>query len=88
MRRWRRRGESTIAPSACAFPGNGYATESPLTLPRDWLEAIRAAESSSFLQETLGAGFMKGYVAIKHQEWDKFNATIAPTDYDWYLETV
>jgi glutamine synthetase len=68
--------------------GNGYSAAGPSTLPRDWLGAIRAAESSTFLQETLGTGFLSAYLAIKHQEWDKFNATVAATDYDWYLETV
>lgn len=67
--------------------GNGYATEAA-ALPHDWLTAIRAAESSMFLREALGEAFMRGFVAIKQQEWDKFNATVSPTDYDWYLETV
>lgn len=66
--------------------GNGYATTTA-TLPNDWLSAINAAESSSFLREALGE-LLPGFIAIKRQEWDKFNATVSPTDYDWYLETV
>jgi glutamine synthetase len=79
--------ESNLKPGA-PVTGNGYATDTAATLPRDWLSAIQAARSSEFLSDTLGRAFLDAYIAIKTQEWDKFNATVPPTDYDWYLETV
>jgi glutamine synthetase len=79
--------EQKLDPGA-PVTGNGYAAESAATLPRDWLAAIEAAAASSFLADTLGRGFLDAYLAIKRQEWDKFNATVPPTDHDWYLETV
>ena len=58
------------------------------SLPRDWRSAIAAAESSSFLREALGESFLRSFIAIKTQEWDKFNALVPSTDYDWYLDNV
>jgi glutamine synthetase len=68
--------------------GNGYESAAAATLPRDWLSAIRAAESSTFLRESLGEAFLRAFIAIKTQEWNKFNALVPPADCDWYLDTV
>jgi glutamine synthetase len=68
--------------------GNGYESGIAPTLPRDWWSAIRAAESSSFLREALGDTFVRNFVAIKSQEWHKFNALVPSIDYDWYLDSV
>jgi glutamine synthetase len=68
--------------------GNGYESGIAATLPRDWRSAIAAAESSSFLREALGESFLRSFIAIKTQEWDKFNALVPSTDYDWYLDNV
>ncbi len=66
--------------------GNGYASATQTTLPHDWHSAIRAAERSHFLHTALGTDFMKAFVAIKQQEYDKFNAKVSAADYEWYLE--
>ncbi|MBL8271430.1 glutamine synthetase family protein, partial [Steroidobacter sp.] len=68
--------------------GNGYESGIAASLPRDWLGAIRAAESSAFLREALGEQFLKAFVAIKTQEWDKYHALVPATDHDWYLDSV
>jgi glutamine synthetase len=68
--------------------GNGYASDITATLPRDWLGAIDAAAGSNFLRETLGESFLSAFIAIKTQEWDKFNALVPATDHDWYLDSV
>lgn len=68
--------------------GNGYESGISAILPRDWRSAIAAAESSSFLQDALGEAFLRSFVAIKSQEWEKFNALVPPIDYDWYLDNV
>lgn len=68
--------------------GNGYESGIAATLPRDWRNAIAAAESSSFLREALGESFLRGFLAIKCQEWEKFNALVPAIDYDWYLDNV
>lgn len=67
--------------------GNGYE-QAQASLPNDWRSAIDAAERSSFLREALGETFLRNFIAIKRQEWDKFNAFVPQADYDWYLETV
>jgi glutamine synthetase len=64
--------------------GNGYAQRSTAVLPRDWHTAICAAESSSFLRNAFGSRFLDAFIAIKRQEWDKFNAQVTQLDYDWY----
>jgi len=68
--------------------GNGYTSGIAASLPRDWLGALRAAESSAFLRETLGENFLRAFIAIKAQEWDKFNALVPAADHDWYLDSV
>jgi glutamine synthetase len=68
--------------------GNGYEQGIAATLPRDWRSAIATAEASSFLREALGESFLRGFIAIKAQEWDKFNAVVPTVDYDWYLDNV
>jgi glutamine synthetase len=68
--------------------GNGYESGIAASLPRDWLGAINAAEKSVFLREALGEEFLRGFVAIKTQEWDKYNALVPATDHDWYLDSV
>ena len=66
---------------------NGHE-QSPATLPSDWRAAIDAAERSALLRTALGDSFLYSYIAIKRQEWDKFNARVSEADYEWYLETV
>jgi glutamine synthetase len=68
--------------------GNGYESGISAILPRDWRSAIAAAESSSFLRDALGEAFLRSFVAIKSQEWEKFNALVPAIDYDWYLDNV
>lgn len=68
--------------------GNGYASGIETALPRDWRSAIDAAASSCFLREALGEAFLRSFVAIKRQEWEKFDAVVPAIDYDWYLDNV
>jgi glutamine synthetase len=68
--------------------GNGYESGIAATLPRDWRSAIATAEASSFLREALGDAFLRSFIAIKWQEWEKFNALVPTIDYDWYLDNV
>lgn len=68
--------------------GNGYESGVAATLPRDWLGAIKAAEASAFLRDALGEACLHAFIAIKSQEWDKFNALVPATDHDWYLDSV
>jgi glutamine synthetase len=67
--------------------GNGYAQTGGRTLPGSWREALAAAESSLFLQDTLGAEFMKIFLAIKRQECARFSAEVSELDYAWYLRS-
>ena len=36
----------------------------------------------------LGEDFLRAFVAIKTQEWHKYQALVPPTDHDWYLDSV
>ena len=66
--------------------GNGYEAKTEPVLARDWHSAIRGAEQSRFLRDSLGEQFMQAFLAIKRQECDKFNAKVTSADYDWYLD--
>jgi glutamine synthetase len=67
--------------------GNGYAQPGERTLPGGWREALAAADDSQFLRDTLGAEFMKIFLAIKHQECARFTAEVSELDYAWYLRS-
>lgn len=67
--------------------GNGYASNVSPSLPRDWYASIQAAHASAFLREAFG-DFHQNFLAIKRQEYEKFNAQVTALDYDWYLDTI
>jgi glutamine synthetase len=67
--------------------GNGYALAGEHTLPGSWREALAAAEGSQFLRDTLGAEFMKIFLAIKQQECARFSAEVSELDCAWYLRS-
>ncbi|MFD2172674.1 glutamine synthetase family protein [Rhodobacter lacus] len=70
--------------------GNGYADESAeaAAIPRDWREAIAAAQGSAFLRDALGADMHRTFTAIKAAELDRVARWIADVDYALYLHTV
>ncbi len=67
--------------------GNGYAQAEQGTLPTQWHAALDAAAASTFVRDTLGAGFLEVFLAIKRQEAEKFGALVSDRDYEWYLDT-
>ena len=40
-----------------------------------------------FVRDTLGAGFLDVFLAIKRQEAEKFGSLVSDRDYEWYLDT-
>jgi glutamine synthetase len=67
--------------------GNGYATVGEQALPGTWSQALDLAGQSQFLRDTLGAEFMKIFLAIKRQECARFSAEVSELDYAWYLRS-
>ena len=69
--------------------GNGYADapDAP-PIPRDWRQAIEAAQGSAFLKGALGEDMHRTFTAIKAAEYARVARTIADVDYDLYLHTV
>jgi glutamine synthetase len=67
--------------------GNGYEQADRSGLPTQWFTALERAAQSAFLRETLGAGFLDAFLAIKRQEAEKFGALVTDRDYEWYLDT-
>ena len=55
--------------------------------PRNGTLRSQPHASSSFLRDTLGAGFLDVFLAIKRQEAEKFGALVSDRDYEWYLDT-
>lgn len=68
--------------------GNGSAAGDAPALPRSWGQAIKAAEGSDFLKDTLGGTMHHVYLAIKRAEAARFDAYVSPLDYQLYLDTV
>jgi glutamine synthetase len=55
------------------------------SLPEDLSEAIRAAEGSELLHETLGTHVLEYLVRNKREEWDAYKAYVTPYELDRYL---
>ena len=68
-----------------AVTGNAYKTVDA-TLTSSWYDALARLEASEVLADYLGADFLKVYLALKRAERDRFQATITPLEYAWYLE--
>ena len=67
--------------------GNAYSQPPTRALPTQWHDALAAASASPFVRDTLGAGFLDVFLAIKRQEAEKFGALVSDRDYEWYLDT-
>ncbi len=68
-----------------AVTGNAYKTVDA-TLTSSWYDALARLQASEIFADYLGADFLKVYLALKRAERDRFQATITPLEYAWYLE--
>jgi glutamine synthetase len=68
--------------------GDGSAAGDAPPLPRNWTEAIEAAQGSLFLKDALGETMHRVLLAIKRSEAARFAAYVSPLDYRLYLGTV
>ncbi len=69
--------------------GNGYRDASvDSTMPRDWLSAIEAAQSSSFLKHALGEDMHRTFTAVKTSEYVRAQSIVSEVDYALYLHAV
>jgi glutamine synthetase len=55
------------------------------SLPEDLSEAIRAADGSELLHETLGTHVLEYLVRNKREEWDAYKAYVTPYELERYL---
>lgn len=55
------------------------------TLPLDWSSAIAGLRDSEVLADYLGAEYLSLYCETKRGELEKFQRTISPQEYQWYL---
>jgi glutamine synthetase len=63
------------------FEGNAYVAEAEI-LPQSLGEAIELAEKSKFCRDVLGKEFVKGFLAVKRFEVERFENYVT----DWELE--
>jgi glutamine synthetase len=68
--------------------GNGYDAKTDVVIPRDWRQAIEAAQGSAFLKEALGEDMHRTFTAIKAAEYARVMRTVSEVDFDLYLHTV
>ncbi|HVY61766.1 MAG TPA: glutamine synthetase, partial [Planctomycetota bacterium] len=54
-------------------------------LPEDLYEAIKVAEGSAFLRETLGAHVFEKLLENKRLEWDEYRTRVTRWELDQYL---
>jgi glutamine synthetase len=55
------------------------------SLPEDLYEAIRVAEGSELLRETLGTHVFEELMRNKREEWDSYKAYVTPYELERYL---
>jgi glutamine synthetase len=65
--------------------GNGYELPGDPALPLDWHAALERMAGSALLKESLGAEFVRVFMAVKRAECERFNAEPTALDYNWYL---
>lgn len=68
--------------------GNGYDAKTNVVIPRDWRQAIEAAQGSAFLKEALGEEMHRTFTAVKAAEYARVMRTVSEVDFDLYLHTV
>ena len=68
--------------------GNGYDNKVGPAMPKDWRQAIAAAEGSAFLREALGQDMHRTFTAVKAAEYARVARTVSEVDYDLYLHSV
>lgn len=68
--------------------GNGYDAKTDVVIPRDWRQAIEAAQGSAFLKEALGEEMHRTFTAVKAAEYARVMRTVSEVDFDLYLHTV
>lgn len=68
--------------------GNGYDAKTDVVIPRDWRQAIEAAQGSAFLKEALGEDMHRTFTAVKAAEYARVMRTVSEVDFDLYLHTV
>lgn len=69
--------------------GNAYDQEDAgAGIPRDWHQAILAAQQSDFLKAALGEDMHRTFTAVKAAEHARVARTISEVDFDLYLHTV
>lgn len=56
--------------------------------PPNWQHALYRFRHSDWAREYFGAWFVNTFLAIKHNEVDKFLSHVSSLDYEWYLRTV
>jgi glutamine synthetase len=55
------------------------------SLPEDLFEAIRTADESELLRETLGEHLAEYLIRNKREEWDAYKAYVTPYELERYL---
>ena len=68
--------------------GNGYDAKTDVVIPRDWRQAIEAAQGSDFLKAALGTEMHRTFTAVKAAEYARVMRTVSEVDFDLYLHTV
>ena len=64
----------------------GHTVEGARRLPLNLLDAIRAFEASTTLQQALGPEFCTAYAKLKRQEWDSYSRHLTQWERDQTLD--
>jgi len=68
------------------YDNNNYSDPLPpdkaKKLPTNLLEALHNLQASTILSQSLGDSFIKAYLKLKYQEWNRYHSEITP----WELE--
>ncbi|MFM2042639.1 MAG: hypothetical protein RLY86_1215 [Pseudomonadota bacterium] len=80
--------EMKLDPGPPTLPGAEPVQGEGPPLPPDWRSAIAHAATSPFLEEVLGPGLHRTFLAVKQAEYARVAATVPDIDYRLYQHSV
>ena len=70
------------------IPAGADLSESAVTLPRRWDEAITLFRNSTVLPGYLGQAYSEAFAAQRQGECDDYHGRVSNLDYEWYLRAL
>lgn len=81
-------GMSNKLDPGAPIPSGADLSNSQVTLPRRWDEALALFRSSTILPEYLGKTYCDTFAALRQGECNDYHGRVSNLDYEWYLRAL